>query len=127
MALALSSTDEASEFCSEPESSLSDDSNEAHLHTHRISSASRRGRGGCRARCGRGQRRTKRGSSGNVSRGGSSRHVSSRTRTVRGCGRNISQSQHVLAGPWKREESTALNYLFDGANAGPSTPVDGSM
>ena len=45
---------------------------------------------------------------------------------MRGRGRNT-QSQHVLAGPCRREESTDLNYSFDGANAGPSTPVDSSM
>ena len=46
---------------------------------------------------------------------------------MRGHGRHLTQSQHVLAGPWKREESTALNYSFGGAKAGPSTPVDSSM
>ena len=46
---------------------------------------------------------------------------------MRGRGRNLAQSQHVLAVPCKREESSALNYLFDCANAGPSTPVDSSM
>ena len=78
MALALGSSDEASRFGSEAESSHSDDGNGGHLqHMHRTSSASRRGRGGGRVRRGRGQHRRKGGSSGKVRRGGSSRHVSS--------------------------------------------------
>ena len=107
MALVLNSSDEASGFGSEAESSHSDDCNGGHLHMHRTSSASRRRHGGGRVRRGRGQHRRKRGSSGNVRCGSSSRHVSSRMRTVRGHGRHLTQGQNVLAGPWKREESTA--------------------
>ena len=47
----------------------------------------------------------------------------------KGLGRNSSalmQDQIKLQGPWKREESSTLNYTFRGDEPGPSIPVDSS-
>ena len=39
----------------------------------------------------------------------------------------LTQDQIILGGPWKKEESSSLNYPFRGEEPGPSMPIDGTM
>ena len=39
----------------------------------------------------------------------------------------LTQDQIILGGPWKKGESSSLNYPFRGEEPGPSMPIDGTM